>query len=357
MRILVPTHAVFIAGGIGTVASGLIPALRNALRPGEEIVVASPRAGHGALVRALPDIGRGRGALARLAYEQIAVPRMAAGCDSVHLLDARPVVASHRPFVLTVHDVSYLDEPTWYRPEAAIYKRWMLAAALAKRPVAVLCDSRHTRERLLAHHPDAAPRAHVVHPGVSDPPADRPPRRPDDSQPYFLTVSTIEPRKNHLGLLRAFRAARARGLHLRWKIAGTRGHRYEPIRAQLAAQEGVDLLGFVSPAELERLYAGALFLALPSHTEGFGYPPLEAMARGVATICSSGSGLDDTVGDAGMRVASDDDDAWTAGLLRLQDDDGERQRLIIAGHEQVRRFDWTDVANELLNFHRTVLAA
>ena len=92
---------------------------------------------------------------------------------------------------------------------------------------------------------------------------------------------------------------------MRWKIAGTRaGTANEPHPALSSPpQEGVDLLGFVSPAKLEELYAGALFLALPSHTEGFGYSPLEAMARGVATICSTGSGLDDTVGDAGMRIS------------------------------------------------------
>ncbi len=353
MRILLPTHSAFIPGGIGTVVSGLVPALRAVLEPDDEVVVASPRDRDGVLARALPGIGRPAGALARLAYEQVALPRLATRCDSVHLCDFRPILASGQPFVLSVHDVTYLDHPAWYGRGPATYKRLMLSAALAKGPAAVLCDSRHTRERLLAHHPSAGGLdVRVLAPGIADPPSDRPPRRPAAECPYFLTVSTIEPRKNHLGLLRAFRAARARGLRLCWKVVGADGYRSAPIRAALAAAEGVDVLGWISPSALEELYAGALFLALPSHVEGFGLTPLEAMARDVATICSAGSGLDEAVGEAGLRVPSDDADAWTAGLLRLQDDAGERQRLVSAGRAHVAGFRWATVAEEIRMIHK-----
>jgi glycosyltransferase involved in cell wall biosynthesis len=355
MRILVPTHSAFVVGGIGAVASGLVPAMRASLRPGEEVAVASPRAGGGGLTAALPTIGRPSGAIARMAYEQLALPRLAAACTSVHLCDSRPILASRRPFVLSVHDVTYLDEPGWYEPGAATYKRIMLAAAIAKRPAAIVCDSRHTRDRLLAHHPRAARLdVRVVAPGFAAPPADRPRRQPATSEPYFLTVSTLEPRKNHLGLLRAFRAARARGLDLRWKVAGGDGHRSEPIRAALEAEDGVDVLGWVTPAALEELFAGAMFLALPSHVEGFGMTPLEAMARDVPTICSSGSGLDDAVGDAGLRVAADDVAGWTAGLLHLQDNPGERARYVAAGRSRVGGFSWAKAANGVLNVHRVL---
>jgi glycosyltransferase involved in cell wall biosynthesis len=352
LRILIPINAVYVVGGIGTVVSGLLPALAAATQPGEEVVVGRPG---GLVVRALPAIGRPSGALARLAFEQIALPRLAARCDSVHLCDTRAVLASRRPFVLTVHDVSFLDEPGWYAPWAASYKRLMLMAALAKRPAAVVCDSQHTRERLLAHHP-AAGRfdVRVVHPGVAEPPADCPAREESQSDPYFLTVSTIEPRKNHLGLLRAFRAARSCGLRLRWKVVGGPGHRSATIRAALAAEDGVDLMGWVEPPVLEELYAGAQFLALASHSEGFAYPPLEAMARGVATFCSTGSGLDETVGTAGLRAPSSDTDAWTAGLLKLQDNCSERARLVAAGRDQVRHFAWRRAADSVLDIHRGI---
>jgi glycosyltransferase involved in cell wall biosynthesis len=307
------------------------------------------------LAHALPGIGRPVGALARLGYEQVALPRLAARCDSIHLCDSRPILASACPFVLGIHDVAYLDHPAWYGRGVATYKRLMLAAALAKRPAAILCDSRHTRERLLAHHPAAAGLdVRVLTPGLVDPPPGRPPRRPAEADPYFVTVSTIEPRKNHLGLLRAFRQARARGLRLRWKIAGADGYRSAPIRAALAAEEGVEVLGWVSPAVLEELYAGALFAALPSHAEGFGLTPLEAMARGVAAICSTGSGLDDAVGDAAMRVPARDVEAWTSALLRLQNDAAERERLVTAGSERVVDLSWTTAAAKIRDIHRHI---
>jgi len=356
LRILLPIHGALVPGGIATVLKGLVPGLRAAMGPEDHLVVVSPREGSGRLAQAISGIGRPAGALARLAYEQVALPRRAAACDTVHLSDARPILVSGRPFVLTVHDVSYLDEPEWYAPGAGMYKRLMLAAALAKQPAAVVCDSRHSRDRLLAHHPQAARLdVRVIAPGVAAPPADRPVRQADLADPYFLTVATIEPRKNHLSVLLAYREARARGLHLRWKVAGAMGHRHEPIVARLRAQEGVDVLGLVSDRELEGLYARALFVVAPSHQEGFGYVPLEAMARGVATVCSIGSGLDESVGDGALRIAPSDVDGWMRALLRLQSDATERWRLESAGRLRGARFGWDGYGSAVLACHRRAL--
>lgn len=213
----------------------------------------------------------------------------------------------------------------------------------------MLCDSRHTRERLLHHHPEAP--AEVVHPGLTPPPTDRPPRAPGD---FFLTVASIEPRKNHMTLLRAFRKARAEGLQLRWKVVGVPGPRSEPILAALRGEPGVDLCGPVDQLELEHLYASAVFLAAPSLLEGFGYPPLEAMARGVPTICATGSGFDDTVGDAALRVDAVDVDGWTAAMLTLGQDSGSRQRLEKAGIRRIAMFPWRSAAGHIAELHRRI---
>src|SRR5439155_22157762 len=96
----------------------------------------------------------------------------AASAHVVHLSDARAILASRTPFVMTVHDVSYLDNPEWFSPGAARYKRAMLAAALRRRPAAIVCDSAYGRARLLAHHPEAARFVlEVIPPGVAPPAA------------------------------------------------------------------------------------------------------------------------------------------------------------------------------------------
>jgi glycosyltransferase involved in cell wall biosynthesis len=271
----------------------------------------------------------------------------------VHLSDHRPLVLSGTPFLVTVHDVFFLDRPDWYPRSVAAYKRAMLSASLRKRPTLVACVSEYTRERLLAHHPEAARVARVLYPGVA---VNGGREESDEAEPYFLTVATIEPRKNHLTLLEAFQAVRRRGFELRWKVAGVGKYRSDEILPPLLAADGVDVLGHVSSGELERLYRGAHFVAVPSWAEGFGYPALEAMARGVPVACATGSAADESAGDAAVRLPPDDADAWAEALRRLAEDAGERDRLRALGRERVASFSWAAAAAAYVEAYRDVAA-
>jgi glycosyltransferase involved in cell wall biosynthesis len=322
MRILLPLTQ-DRRGGIGRVATTLARALPDALAPDDRLVVlsASPRGGARRLMR-----------------EQVQLPRLAAAADLVHLPDHRPILGSRTPFVVTVHDVAFADHPDWYPRRILLYKWAMLRAALAKRPAAVVTVSEWCMQRLcdVVSLPEGTLRR-VIHPGV-EPAATTAPARPEEGEPYFLTVSALEPRKNHLGLLEAFRRARAAGLRLRWKVVGRPLYRGEEIAARMAATPGVDVLGSVPRRRLDELFAGAAFVATPSFEEGFGYPPLEAMMRGVPALCSTGSALDESVGDAALRVDPRDPEAWAQTLVQLQDDAGLRDELVARGHERVTRF-------------------
>jgi glycosyltransferase involved in cell wall biosynthesis len=200
--------------------------------------------------------------------------------------------------------------------------------------------SEYTRGRFLAHFRDfPEQRVRVIHPGVW--PGGSAEAEQDG---YFLTVATVEPRKNHLGLLRALRAARASGFGLRWKVVGASGYSAEPIVAELRAEPGVEVLGWVPESDLQRLYRGARFAAYPSLAEGFGLPPLEAMARGLPVACSAGSAFDETVGDAALRIEPGDEGAWTEALLWLGSDAAGRDRLRARGLERAAQFDWRRTA-------------
>ncbi len=322
---------------------GLVRHVPQTLAPGDELVVLDPGSAGGQRLGARA---------ARLWHEQALVVRAARKVDLVHLPDHRPLLASRTPFVLTVHDVLFLDRPDWFPRGVAVYKRAMLKAALAKKPSLLICDSESTRRRLLTHTSFPAGRVRVILPGV-EPPAE--PALPVRRGDYFLTVSTIEPRKNHLGLLRAYREARKRGLRLRWKVAGEPGYSSRATVASLRAQDGVDVLGTVSPADLDRLYREAAFVAIPSLGEGFGFPPLEAMSYGVPVVCSRGSALDESAGEAALRVEATDEGAWADALLRLDVDEEERRRLRQAGLERVRRFDWGQAAAAYAAVYREAL--
>jgi glycosyltransferase involved in cell wall biosynthesis len=193
----------------------------------------------------------------------------------------------------------------------------------------------------------------VIHPGVATSASTE--TAPESEQPYFLTVSMIEPRKNHILLLNAFRRARRRGFGLRWKVAGGAGYRSRPVVAALRSEPGVDFLGRVSDAERDRLYGGALFCAFPSHAEGFGFPPLEAMTFGRPVVCSTGGALDETVGDAGLRLRSDDVDGWTEALCVLESDDAKRAELAGAGRARAARFAWADTAAQYVDCYRAAI--
>jgi glycosyltransferase involved in cell wall biosynthesis len=346
LRILLPVHQID-EGGIGTVVRGLLEHLPAALEDDEELVTLR-RSLHGSPRVPLAN------SLSRLLHEQVAVARAAQHADIVHLPDHRPLLVSRTPFLLTVHDLFYVDRPDWLPRHVARYKRLMLRVALAKPPALVVCDSEYVRERFCERFPEVAERVRVIRPGVEP----RPPLNgAERGKPYFLTVSTIEPRKNHLGLLRAFRLARERGLGLRWKVAGAAGYAAGPILRALRAQEGVDVLGRVPPQQLERLFASARFLAHPALGEGFGFPPLEAMARGLPVICSSGTALDETVGAAALRVSPSDQIAWSDALLELAGDDAGRARLAALGAARATRFSWTASARAYARAYREVVAS
>ena len=343
------------SAGIGTVVRGLCASLPAALPDGYELLlVGGPRDGEvpAKVVRILGPRRR-NGRLTRFLFEQGRVASVSRRADFVHQTDYRALLVSGKPFLITVHDAAFLDHPQWYPPVIARFKRAMLSAALAKKPRAIVCASEFTRSRLLEHHPLAAALdVRVIYSGVETPPADVVPLEADE--PYFLTISTIEPRKNHLGLLEAFRRARTNGLALRWKVAGAPGYGSGRIIAALRAAEGVDVLGWVDNATRERLYGGALFVATPSHVEGFGFPPLEAMARGVPTITSAGSAMDETVGDASRRVEPDDVVGWEQAIADLATQEVERERLRRRGFEQPARFGWGRAARAYVDLYGDV---
>ncbi|MEX2155162.1 MAG: glycosyltransferase family 1 protein [Gemmatimonadaceae bacterium] len=291
--------------------------------------------------------------LRRVYREQVGTARELTSARLVHLADYRPVVPSHRAFVLTVHDVFFLTRPDWYPRPIRLYKKALLHVALRKHPAAVICVSQATREALVAAVPGfAGIRLEVIHPGVE------PPRSPAEATPagdtYFVTVGTIEPRRNHLALLEAFRRARGEGLQARWRVVGGVGYHGAPIADELRAADGVDVVTGATDEELDATYRGALFAVTPSLGEGFGFPPLEAMARGVPVICPAGGVFDETVGDAGVRVAGSAD-SWTDALLHLGHRADERSRYAAAGARQAGTFSWDRAAAATTRLYEEIL--
>ena len=344
--------------GIDAVVAGLAAHLPDKLDRGDELVLLGrARAGWPA-PRARNLIGRRGGRAILLAEEQLLGAYASRAFDLIHMTDARPLLASRKSFLLTVHDVFFVDHPEWYPRSVARFKQLMLAAAIRKRPDAIVCASHYTHSQLLLHFPDIDPAiASVIHSGVGlvpEYPSDHPVR---GAAPYILSVGTIEPRKNYLTLLHAYRKARAGGFPFRWKIVGPTGYRSEAIVEELSSTEGVDLCGRVSRDDREGFYRGAAAVVTPSFAEGFGFVPLEAMRRSIPTACSSGSAFDETVGDASIRVPPADVDEWARALWSLTLDDDLRQRLVDRGRAVVARFSWDATAAGYARVYRSLVGA
>jgi glycosyltransferase involved in cell wall biosynthesis len=139
-------------------------------------------------------------------------------------------------------------------------------------------------------------------------------------------------------------------------VAGGKGWGYEPILAEidrLGLTDDVRLIGFAD--DLPALYNGAAALVYPSRYEGFGLPPLEAMACGTAVITSDATSLPEVVGDAGVLVNPDDVDGFTAAMGRVLADTGFRAELAAAGRERADRFTWKACAMGMVAVYRTAL--
>src|SRR5688572_3889823 len=203
-----------------------------------------------------------------------------------------------RDQALTVHDLSALEHPEWFRKNFALWYRIFLPI-LMKRVRNVFVPSEYVRQKIMKRfaidHVIVTPNGvdhSVFHPGAKQSTHDVPER-------YVLFVGSIEPRKNLGALLQAWREIKNDFRDTWLIIAGSGGRVFKPVELSYTI-ERVCFLGYVEEESLPGLYADATLFALPSFEEGFGLPALEAMASGTPVIVSDGGALPETVADAGL---------------------------------------------------------
>jgi glycosyltransferase involved in cell wall biosynthesis len=370
-RAFQPGFKTHVGRGIGLYAAELLQAL---VRLGEaEIVlyldprlpVAEARVPAGVTRAWYPRAPLRLPAHALFSTEWLVAPAVAsARVDVFHFLthlDAPTRLPRHA--VATVHDLIPLllrglyerERPLRYRVQRALERRVLARARL------LLADSERTRrdlERLLGID---ATRVRVAPLGVSA--RFRPPpaaeiaavrARRGLERPYLLYVGGIDPRKNVPGLLEAYgrlRAAHPGAPDLVLAGAVERDPHLPALRAQahrLRLGDAFRVLGFVPDQELPALLAGALAFVFPSSYEGFGLPPLEAMACGTSVVATAAGSLPEVLGDAALLVPPDDGDALAAALARITGDEALRAALRARGLERAAGFTWARTARATL---------
>ena len=270
------------------------------------------------------------------------------------------------PFVLTVHDLIPLTSPdTVSRAFHWQFRLWLARSLRVAEHV--VCVSAWTRAQLLAWHPGLDPdRVSVVHNGVDHvrpAPLDAVSRAWLRSlglpERWVLFAGALDARKNVGLLLDALERLGARAPAL--VLAGQSWYGAGPVerRIGLLRRNGLDIrpLGFLAEPLLWALMAEAPVFVFPSRDEGFGLPPLEAMALGTPVVVSTAGALPEVCGDAAVQISPDDADGLAAAVARLLEDPAERARRGAAGREHAQQYRWDAVAAHLVEVYGRVRPA
>lgn len=302
-------------------------------------------------------------------------------CDAVHYfahMDA-PFWHVHPNTIVTVLDVIPRMLPDLYRPERnAFYKIYQrLLGRVVHRAKLVMTISEHSKKDIVSCFGIPEEKVHAVPLGVD--PVFHPVANPSVRKtvlerygirrPYVFYVGGIDPRKNVARMIRAFQSF----MH---QTDGT-SNRSEPFTLVLAGNihvepefpdlektvrvsglEGrVRFIGFVPMEDLPVLYGSAEIFLFPSLYEGFGIPPLEAMACGTAVIASNTSCLPEVVGDAGLMTDPLNAGDWTKAMLNVVGHREFRQRLIERGLKQAKKFTWEKTAEKTAAQYRKIIGS
>ncbi|MFP3897434.1 MAG: glycosyltransferase family 4 protein [Anaerolineales bacterium] len=306
--------------------------------------------------------------LARILWEQGIQP-WAARREHLDLLH-QPVYVGPLlhpcPTVVTLHDLSFYLYPELFPRSKRIYLQHMTRYTI-HHAQAIIAVSNSTKRDALRLFSVPETKITVIPNGVEarmrpldDPTATKALRRRYDlPSDLLLFLGTLEPRKNLIALLEAYALLRQRGNichHL--VIAGGRGWYYEKVydaTQRLGLRETVHFTGHVPDEELPIWYNAADLFIYPSLYEGFGLPPLEAMACGTPVIVSNTSSLPEVVGDAGLMVDPQDPQALAEAIHSLLSDPPRRERLGQAARRQANRFSWRTTAARTAELYHHVL--
>jgi len=287
--------------------------------------------------------------------------------DIVHASTLGHLVATSKPYVVTVHDLGPLTHPEFFRAAPSWFLKKHLDQAIQEVD-AFICVSEATADALTAYvqreySVDLSPRTHVVHEGVSESflqPANS--SIPDSlgdfnlPQPYILAVGKLSPRKNLESVIRALAQIRSVIPHHLVTVGGD-GWDHEAIKALVHSHglaDRVHFLGYVSDEALRTLYRRAALFIYPSLFEGFGLPVLEAMASGCPVITSNISSLPEVAGNAALLVDPRNVEEIAGAIEAVCTSSSLATELRCKGQERATLFSWQTCATETLVVYENV---
>lgn len=308
----------------------------------------------------IPSVLSSRRVLRNHVWEQFVLPFLVRrhGVDILHSPANLSPFLSRVKSVVNIHDVCFLVQPAWFSWTFRLIYSW-LVPRIAKRANVVLTNSNNSKNDILEKLEVDVSAVRLVSWAVE-------PMFFEFNRPFLerskriLFVGSIEPRKNLSGLLEAFRIFKER-------------HRSEPVRLTVVGCENalfsgsginmgniagdVDFAGYLSDRELAEIYGDSIVLVYPSFYEGFGLPPLEAMAAGTPVITSNRSSLPEVVGDTALLVDPIDPEEIAAKIEMVYFDPTFAQEMARRGLKRVRRLSWDNAGAHVLDIYDELLAS
>lgn len=365
MRIAIDASTISTQGGPRTYVLGLLDALLRIDRENDYVVFYNDECHLGRFPRAKEVVLPGKSPLARLWREHVLLP-LACRRERVDLLHCPKSAIPYFqpcPVVVTLHDLIPLRHPETEKLAARLYWRLQIPIA-ARRSAFIITDSEHARQEIMTDFRVAPENIKAIMLGFD--PAMLKPRDsatgaavrgkyklPSD---YILNVGTIQPRKNLDTLIEAFnRLKKEQRITGKLVLVGRKGWLYDSLFARLKEldiEEEVIFTGFVPDEDLPFIYDGARVFIYLSLFEGFGLPPLEAMACGVPVITSDSTSLPEVVGDAGITVPPTDIALVEEALVKVLDNAAFANTMREMGRARAKLFSWEAAAGETLDIYR-----
>lgn len=260
--------------------------------------------------------------------------------------------------IITIHDLSFLRNPEWFPKKFYLYYRFLIPAT-AKQTLKIITVSDFSKREIMNILNLPSDKIEVIYHGISEKfkKQDAMDRNYNGLGNFILGIGFSDPRKNLKRVISAYEKIEARDTKLVLVGAPTGKVTIRKIDGQGNFNDKVAYYGYVSDEDLAKLYNHAKLLIYPSLYEGFGLPPLEAMACGCPAVVSNLAALPEVCGNAAYYVDPSSTDSIAEGMHKVLNDASLRQSLIQKGLERARLFDWERSAEEHLRVFREVLGS
>ena len=300
----------------------------------------------------------------RIPWEQLIAPLLLARQRATlfhGLLNISPLL-SPVPTLVTIHDLAFMDVTGSHRKAN---RRYLAAATRqgVRQAAHIFAVSEYSKQAIVERLGIDPQRISIAYNAAGEQYHPRSAaevaawRQANDvPEQFMLYLGTLEPRKNIPNLLRAYAKVKAE-VHMPLLIGGGKGWNFAEIFAthsELGLGDDVRFLGYVPGVDLPLWYNAATFFVYPSRYEGFGIPPLEAMASGTPVLTTNATSIPEVVGDAAIQVDPDDIDGMADQLRRLAHDRELRAELRERGLRRAAEFSWATLARDTLQVYRRV---